>query len=198
MTHAIQIIRQEHRNYLALLQCLDGILQTAERLGSRADIGLLWSMISYIESFLDCYHHPKEDDYLFRALRRRCPEAGELLDALEAEHQAGYRMLAELNTALRRYETEGQAALPELRALASRYHRLEYDHMRKEEMEVLPLARRQLTVEDWTAIDEAFSGHDDPLFGPRRQAEFRKLYHKIVEMAPEPYGFAPPLQKGTA
>ena len=34
------------------------------------------------EQFVDDCHHPKEDDYLFRLLRQRSPEAAALLDRM--------------------------------------------------------------------------------------------------------------------
>ena len=70
-----------------------------------------------------------------------------------------------------------------------RYREHQYNHMRSEEMEALPLAREHLSEEDWREIDAAFSDHEDPLFGDERSAAYRRLYSKIVAMAPAPYGF---------
>jgi len=61
--------------------------------------------------------------------------------------------------------------------------------MRCEEKEVLPLAEKYLTPEDWELIDAAFAGHTDPLIGTEIAAEFDGLFKKIVSIAPEPIGF---------
>jgi len=52
----------------------------------------------------------------------------------------------------------------------------------------VPLARSTLTADDWDEIDRAFLDNADPLFGVAAQAEFRTLYHRIANLAPEPIG----------
>ncbi len=53
----------------------------------------------------------------------------------------------------------------------------------------MPLAREYLSAEDWQETDAAFSAHDDPFFGDDWSAAYRRLYSKILAMAPAPYGF---------
>ena len=55
----------------------------------------------------------------------------------------------------------------------SREH--QYNHMRNEEMEAMPLAREYLSAEDWQETDAAFSAHDDPFFGDDRSAAYPRL-----------------------
>ena len=52
----------------------------------------------------------------------------------------------------------------------------------------MPLAREALTADDWADIDKAFLDNDDPLFGSKARAEFRELFHRIVNLAPESIG----------
>ena len=66
--------------------------------------------------------------------------------------------------------------------------------MRKEESEVLPLAERHLTAEDWREVDAGFTGNDDPIADLREQ-DFEKLFSRIVSLAPEPIGLGEPWQK---
>ena len=63
--------------------------------------------------------------------------------------------------------------------------------MSDEENEVIPLARKHLTPEDWDAIDAAFLGHADPLVGVEAGAEYRALFTRIVNLAPPPIGLGP-------
>ncbi len=197
MSHAINVIKQEHRNYLALLTCLDGLLRGIEAKGAEPDFELLHAILDYTDSFLYRFHHPKEDNYLFVALRRRHAKAAELLDELERQHRKGCELLAAMRTALEEYEEKGAPGLDRFRSLAQRYQELEYRHMRQEELEVLPLALAHLSEADWAEIDAAFDSHDDPLFGDVPRARFRKLFSKIVEMAPEPYGFGARMKSKT-
>jgi hypothetical protein len=62
--------------------------------------------------------------------------------------------------------------------------------MRAEEAEVLPLAKTHLTPSDWQEIDEAFTGHSDPLVGVDTGAEFEQLFRRIVNLAQPPLGVA--------
>ncbi len=193
MASATEIIKSEHRNYIAVLQCLEGVIGDIEAKGLQPDFALFHAVLDYIDGFLDSYHHPKEDQYLFRALRERDPASAELLESLEGQHQEGYLLLAGLKDLLAAYESGGGAGEAKAFFDAFRvYHALEWKHMRSEEMEVLPRAREQLTEDDWTAIDKAFNDHEDPLFGDAPEARFAQLLHRIAEMAPAPHGYAPP------
>lgn len=191
MTRALNIIHDEHRRSFAVLHCLQSLLQDIRDGRARPDFELLDSIVEYLSSFLFRYHHPKEDDHLFRALRRRDPDSAALLDALEEEHLTGGRLLRELRGALQTYRREGEPALPGLLRAAEAYHHFEWQHMSREEREVLPRARERLTAEDWKAIDAAFTAHDDPLFGDVRRQEFQRLYTVIVSTAPAPHGLGP-------
>ena len=59
--------------------------------------------------------------------------------------------------------------------------------MRKEEQQLMPLAERFLTAEDWREIDDAFAGNNDPI-ADLREEDFQKLFTRIVTLAPEPVG----------
>jgi branched-chain amino acid transport system ATP-binding protein len=189
MSRAINIIKQEHLNYLALLQCLDHLAAEASQSRAKPDLQLFHSIIDYIESFLNRFHHPKEDDYLFRALVERHPQCQALIQRLQGEHAEGDELLQDLKDALADCESGVESAWIRFADAVGRYREHQYNHMRSEEVEALPLAREHLTDEDWQEIDAAFCAHGDPLFGDDRSAEYRRLYSKIVAMAPAPYGF---------
>jgi hypothetical protein len=67
--------------------------------------------------------------------------------------------------------------------------------MRAEEDEVLPLAEKHLSAADWEAIDAAFLGHVDPMFGVEAGVEYDALFSRIVNLAPPPIGVGPERQK---
>jgi hemerythrin-like domain-containing protein len=196
MPIAIDIIKKEHRNYVAVLQCLEGVMRDVERGAASPDFVLFEAILDYIESFLDTFHHPKEDRFLFSALRKRHPQAEPLLAKLEAQHEEGYQRLKDLKAALQAYEAEGTAKAEAFFEAVRSYHAFEWNHMRSEEMEVIPLAREHVPAEDWAEIDEAFNDHEDPLFGDKPQAKFKALLSKIVRMAPAPHGYGDPKGPG--
>lgn len=185
---AAWIIRSEHHRYAAVLHCLRGLIREIEKGRMEPDFTLFRSMFDYVEGFLERYHHPKEDQYLFKALRRRCAKAAEVLDRLERDHKHGNRELATLRESLAAYAREGAGSFDRFRAAALAFSDLQGRHAMTEESQVLPLAEEHLTDDDWATINAAFADHDDPLFGDKAKAEFSKLFSKIVEMAPAPYG----------
>jgi branched-chain amino acid transport system ATP-binding protein len=52
----------------------------------------------------------------------------------------------------------------------------------------MPLARKTLNPDDWAEIDRAFLDNNDPLFGERSKAEFRELFHRVANLAPDSVG----------
>ena len=66
-----------------------------------------------------------------------------------------------------------------------------WDHMRKEEEQVLPLAGKVLSPEDWKKIDRAFEENRDPMAADRETKDFQKQFSRIVNLAPPPIGVGP-------
>ena len=144
-----------------------------------------------IDAFPERFHHPNEDKYLFRALRTRHPDAHSLLDRLVEEHQAGAHKIRALEQALARYQQGGTKEFSAFALAVESYSAFHWSHMHAEEMEVLPLARKYLTPEDWEVIDQAFLGHSDPLSGVDERVEFETLFTRICNLAPPPIGVGP-------
>lgn len=191
MTKAIGIIQAEHRGYSAMLHCLDNLVRDIETRRTAPDFELFRLIFAYVRNFLDRCHHPKEDTYLFRTLAKRCPAAKSALVVLEGEHKIGPHLIDALVEAFEAYEEKGTAAFPAFREAARIYVDFERAHVKREETEVLPLAREWLTDEDWQKIDAAFANNDDPLFGALPQRRFQRLFSTIVALAPTPYGLGP-------
>lgn len=187
MTLAIASIQKDHQRFSALLHCFDKVVADAEA-GSSPNLELLGSMIDYVESFMDRFHHPKEDEYLFRVLRARRPEMEPVLNQMREDHYQGRRRLETLREALEAYDGVSQEALADLRAAFDDYLELERKHIGIEEREILPQARDALTHEDWVEINDAFGANKDPLFSDTRQRRFELLFNTIEHLAPPPFG----------
>lgn len=188
---AVAIIRAEHRSLGAIVHGLCYLVREIRQRGAKPDFGLLGAMVYYIDTFPERYHHPKEDQYLFKLLRARCPEAAPMLDELEREHVVGAQKIREIEQALARYQQGGDAEFPAFASAVEAYADLHWEHMRKEERDVLPLAEDRLTPGDWEAIDAAFEGNTDPLFGADRNEPWERLFRRIVHLAPPPIGVGP-------
>lgn len=188
MTKALNIIQREHRNLGEVLYCLESVVRDIDEDGKQPDFRLFHAIINYLDSFLERFHHPKEDEHLFPAVMRRYPDARAIIDELEEQHVKGAELSQKLRQALADYEVEGKAAFPAFRDAVHEYAQFEKNHAWKEERELMPLAQNYLTEEDWKPIDEAFSSHEDPLFGDNRRKEYEHLFSRIVNLAPAPHG----------
>jgi hemerythrin-like domain-containing protein len=188
---AIKIIHDEHRSLAAVLHGMLYLVRQIRERGATPDFALLGAMVYYIDTFPERFHHPKEDQYLFRLLRIRCPAAAPLLDRLQAEHRAGASKIRALEQALARFQQGGMAEFAGFNTAVDDYADFHWEHMRAEEKEALPLAEKHLTAGDWEAIDAAFTDHSDPLFGADAGAAYDQLFRRIVNLAPPPIGVGP-------
>jgi hemerythrin-like domain-containing protein len=191
MTTTPSIIREEHRSLWAVTQSLGFLARDARDRGLGPDCDLFTLILDYIEGFSNRFHHPKEDEHLFSALRRRCTEADEALDVLERDHARGEELIRDLRYLLSRCRVGGAAAIDAFAAAVTEYVDFHWRHMRLEEDVVLPLAEQRLTEADWQPIDAAFQANDDPLFGARPTEEFKRLFGLILNRAPAPVGVGP-------
>jgi branched-chain amino acid transport system ATP-binding protein len=187
---AIQIIEDEHRSLAAVLHGLLYLVREIRVRGEAPDFELLGAMLHYIDAFPERFHHPKEDAYLFRKLRERDPSAGALLDQLEAEHVEGRRLIQGLKDALARCQHE-RGNVADFTQRAADFASFHWDHMRREETEVMPRSRLHLTAQDWAEIDAAFADNNDPMLGADARDSFRQLFRRIVNLAPPPLGVGP-------
>ncbi len=188
---AIRIIRDEHQALAAVLHGLLYLVREIRARRAQPDFVLLGAMIYYIDTFPERFHHPKEDEWLFRLLHLRYPEAQPLLVRLKAEHRAGATKLKQLEQALIRYQQGGHSEFAVFAAAVEGFVAFERNHMRSEETEVIPLAQKYLTEGDWAEIDAAFLDHKDPLLGTDAREEFSGLFRRIVSLAPPPIGVGP-------
>jgi hemerythrin-like domain-containing protein len=187
MKTALNIIRDEHRSISAVLHALKQLAKAAQDPSLRPEFEVFHAMIYYIDQFPERLHHPKEDQYLFARLAARAPQAVALIDELRAEHVKGAKLVRDLEQALIGLEVGWAGGAAAFGAAIDAYAEFHWSHMRKEEQQLLPLAERFLTAEDWRAIDDAFAGNNDPIADLREQ-DFDKLFTRIVSLAPAPIG----------
>lgn len=188
---ALRIIRNEHQALAAMLHALRAL---AARMGDNPqsrDFDALRAIVFYIDEFPERLHHRKESATLFPRLRARSGAANAVLDRLDAEHERGERAIRDLEHDLLAFEQMGAARRQAFMDSLDRYTRFYAEHMRVEESEVLPLAERTLTDEDWRVIDRDFEANRDPLTGAEPEEAYRALFQKILSITPAPIGLGP-------
>ena len=191
MPKTLNIIRDEHRSIAAILHGMEYLVDKIRARKAKVNTRVFSAMIYYLDTFSERMHHPKEDRYLFSAMRSRGVEAAAIVADLEREHAAGGDTLRWLEQSLLRYEEGGEKEFPAFAQAVAKFVRDYRDHMHKEEDIVFPLAERLLSASDWQAIDRAFDENRDPLAGERDTKDFEKLFDRIVSLAPPPIGVGP-------
>jgi hemerythrin-like domain-containing protein len=185
---AVRIIRDEHQALAAMLNSLLLMLAQDRRDKRLPDFASLRAMLFYLDEFPEQRHHRKETELLFPKLRARTPLARELLDRLDQDHQRGEARIRELEHRLLAFEMMGESRRAAFEEAAERYVDFYLTHMALEERDVLPLAERVLTEDDWADIDAAFRANRDPMTGCQPETEYEQLFTRIVSLVPAPLG----------
>jgi hemerythrin-like domain-containing protein len=191
MLTALNIIRDEHRSIAAILHGMQHLVRQMRERGAKIDPKVFRAMLYYLDTFSERMHHPKEDRYLFDPLRRRGAGPDALIAELERNHAEGGNAIRRVEQCLIRYEEGGDKEFAEFAREIDRFVEGYWEHMRKEEEHVFPLAEKLFTPEDWIALDRAFKANADPLASDREEKDFRKLFSRIVNLAPPPVGVGP-------
>jgi hemerythrin-like domain-containing protein len=199
MTHeAIRIIREEHAALAAMLRSMLLLLDQHKRAGTPPDFSILRAMLFYVDEFPEKRHHRKESELLFPMLRARTPMSRDLLDHLDAEHASGERRIRNVEHALLGYEMLGEPRRAAFEQVLGEYVNFYLAHMAVEERELLPLAEKVLTSDDWSVFDRAFAANRDPFAGHAPEVDYQAFYTRIVNAVPEPIGLGPALTQGRA
>ncbi len=178
---------REHRTITAVLDAASQLLRDAAEPGRPLDVRLFRAILHYFDVFPERWHHPKEERFLFPAIRERTNEADEVLERLTRQHAQGDKALRTLEDKLGQVEkggaTEQAQFLDAARVFIDRYR----DHLDIEEQVLMPIARRVLPRSEWARIEEQFRQRPDPL----AMESPATLVRRILELAPAPIGFGP-------
>ena len=192
MTEALDILHREHRAIVAVLHCLEKVVGETRERKLAPEFDFFEAVISYMRDFPDRLHHPKEDEFLFKALRQKAPDLIPVLDELHQQHVEGDRMLSALGWKLEdwRKSPDDQTIANDFYGQVEAYIDFQRKHAAREERTVMPESRQRLDDDDWAAINAAFLDNDDPIFGTRTRDAYAKLFSRIVSLAPQPWGLA--------
>ena len=178
MPDVLDQLNKDHRNIESLLRIIEQEINTFET-GERPDYELVQSVLSYLLTYPDLYHHPLED----AVVRKLMDGPGEVdvpgAAELELEHRriaaAIRRFLAALNNIL-----EDQL-LPRnwFCTIAREFVDFQRKHMQMEEVVIFPAAKRAFCEDEWTAINDQMILHNDPLFGLEPDVGFAELHVRL-------------------
>jgi hemerythrin-like domain-containing protein len=127
--------------------------------GGRPDYALMLDIIYYLRRFGDLSHHPRED-VVFARLAERHPATALSVARLAQEHRVIAHAGEQLERALEQATDGSYIERADIEALAATYLAYYRHHIAREESDVLPLAARMLSAEDWAAVQAAAPAGD--------------------------------------
>ena len=193
MHATLRIIRDEHSSLSAVLRSIGLLLAESRRRDLAPDFRVLRAMLFYIDEFPEKVHHTKETALLFPKIRARSTEAASVIDRLDGDHARSHRAVLDLEHDLLALEMmseapHAKARLADFEARMHGYIASYLDHIRVEEVEVLPVADEVLGAGDWLELDAAFMQNRDPLTYRQGGDAFRPLFKRILMTLPAPLG----------
>lgn len=190
MTHkTLSVLGAEHGVLVSIARLLEAEALRAGR-DEAPNLELIGSIVEYLRDYPCQFHHPKEEQYLFPALRRHGDEIVAAINQLESDHEAEEGLIKALDASasgLAAGAADASAGRKSFAEAASSYARFLEAHVRAEEDRVFPLAARVLTEAEWAELDGAFLAHVDPLLLSEHE-HFRQLRLHIAALGAPPFG----------
>lgn len=186
---SLRIIREEHASLAAMVRSL--VMMVDRGPGDKPEqfFDVVRAMLFYIDEFPEKLHHPKESDLLFPKVVRADPDVMDTVKRLEEDHLQGETRIREMQHLLQAWEYLGDSRREAFTTAIKRYIDFYLDHMRTEEVVILPSAQKHLTAADWAELDAAFALNKDPLSGHHgTDPAYDRLFTRIVMKAPSPIG----------
>jgi len=153
----IHSLKHDHRVIERALRALDGICLRIQW-GERVPLTALSQAVDFISNYADCYHHGKEEAYLFPALQRRgIAHEGGPLGVMESQHEIERELTDKMVSALDGYRDLDPEAAQQFSEAARKYTDHMIGHMEREDSILFRIADEMLEDEDKQEISEAFT-----------------------------------------
>jgi len=161
----------EHRLIEKMLAVIQGALERTSQTHS-IDPYFVDTVIDFIQVYADRLHHGKEEDILFKNLRKKglSPEDEQLMNELVEEHVFGRQTTKALVEANARYRKGDGAALAEVTARLKTLVDLYPKHINKEDKTFFPAAQAYFSKEEDRAMIAEFWEFDRKMIQEKYKA----------------------------
>ena len=182
MSILIDRIIKDHEHLTRLLVCLDReISKYKEGATRRPRLSVIIDALDYLHNYPDSFHHPLESRLLAK-LRPRITDAGlrQKLEAIEEQHVEIYQLTNNLIDRFQSIQNDQIVPVDKLLADYQRYAELQINHIKMENIFMIPAMKKLLTEEDVAAVKSSLNGNPDPLFGAHLWDAYEDLYRFVV------------------
>jgi hemerythrin-like domain-containing protein len=173
-------LKHDHRVIEKALRGLDGICLRLQW-GERVPLAALSQVVDFISNFADCYHHGKEEAYLFPALKRQgIAYEGGPLGVMEHQHQVERQLTDDMVSALEGYKNLEPDAARRFKDAAHRYMNHLIGHMEREDSILFRIANEILDDEEKRGLGKAFH-HVQSEFGVAALKKYEQVAAQLEE-----------------
>lgn len=159
-TYAMLTLSVEQKKERSFISRILHYLRTNAAKPQEIDPGCLKSQLDELTRFAESRHKRKVEGCLIPAVRQATTEGDPLLADLESLSRLGSTMLRSVRRRLRLAFVRGDAHIKLLCHTMERYCQNLLERLAKEEQELMPLAQRVISSEQWFSIGRAFLSHD--------------------------------------
>ena len=167
--------RMEHVLTLVRLQ-VDSLQPANDTAGCR----FLKNAFGYMHNYPGLVHHPTEE-IIFTRLTAHAPETHALCNRLTKQHAEFGRQETSLMRHIRNLQSGETSAYRHAKELGLAYCAAHADHIRSEEVDLIPQALKWLPEEDWKDIGARSQKMIDPLLEWHALKRYNNLYDYLME-----------------
>jgi hemerythrin-like domain-containing protein len=175
---AFEDLSHEHELIRRMISVMEA-LTVDLRSGTPGIAGDLKEAIRFVRGFADKCHHGKEERLLFPLIASKNQIVANMpVRILTSEHDAGRKLITELEDALTAMEAGNDRASAKADQALTLYARMLRNHIDKEENIVFPLARTLISGEEAGLLAEQFEAVEEEM-GPSAHETFRGILESL-------------------
>ncbi len=173
---------QDHRIIEIMLPTVQRLVEASG--APSLDATAAEAAVEFLRTFVDAYHHRKEELHLFRTMELRGVhrDVGLVFHLLE-EHGRGRRHVRAMADSLRRLAQADAEAAESFAENAAAYVKLLGHHIREEDAELWPLVARVLTEGDDEELTKHFAEAEQSVLGEEGREGWRTRAAGIAHSA---------------
>ena len=159
-TYALLTLSAEQEKTISICSTLQQYFQSASANPQGIDPDSLEPVLNQLAQFDESCHRRKVELYVIPALRRATRDGDSLLAELESLSSLGVSILSAIRERFAQAFAQGIVQIKELCSSMERYCLSLLQRLAKEKAELMPLAQRVITSEEWFAIGAKFLSLD--------------------------------------
>ena len=175
---SIKIMMEEHKYILRMLKVVRKLcLRILNH--EHVDYTDFYKVIDFVRNYADKHHHSKEEEVLFRELKKFTNEDDRLgpITGMFVEHDLGRLYMSNLENALKELEGGNTSARLDIIANSISYADLLHRHIEKEDTALYAFAERTLPPESIKTVEEESS----QIEARATQLEIQNKYIALLE-----------------